>query len=234
MDSVVIAGAGGHARVLLEILALRGDVEVIALTDPDVSLHGGSAQGIPVVGGDDLLPALRRQGATHFIVGVGGTGDNTARRRVYDAALRHLAPLNAIHPRAVVSAAARLGRGVAVMAGAVVNPGAKVGDNVIINTGAIVEHDCVVGDHAHVATGATLCGGVQVGRSAHVGAGATVRQQTRIGEGAVVGAGAVVVHDVAPATVVAGVPARILERAPEQAQQAAGQNELQRYPCAND
>jgi UDP-perosamine 4-acetyltransferase len=224
MDRVVITGAGGHARVVLEILTLNGGIEVFGLTDPDAALHGADVLGFPVLGGDELLPALRRRGATHFIVGVGGTADNTARRRVYDAALRHLAPSSAIHPRAVVSPAARLGRAVAVMAGAIVNPGAVVGDNVIINTGAIVEHDCVVDDHAHVATGATLCGGVEVGALAHVGAGATVRQQVKIGPHAVVGAGAVVIRDVGPGTVVVGVPARALERTPAQA----------RYLCVND
>jgi UDP-perosamine 4-acetyltransferase len=75
-----------------------------------------------------------------------------------------------------------------------------------------VEHDCRVGDHVHIGTGAQLTGGVRVGNGAHIGAGATVRQSLSIGEGAIVGVGAAVVQDVEAWTVVAGVPARLLEQ----------------------
>lgn len=53
-----------------------------------------------------------------------------------------------------------------------------------------------------------------VERAAAVGSGATILCGVRIGEGALVGAGAVVTKDVAPHTVVAGNPARLLLPAP--------------------
>ena len=49
---------------------------------------------------------------------------------------------------------------------------------------------------------------IKIGDHVWIGAGATVLQGVRIGEGAVVAAGAVVVNDVAPFTIVGGVPAK--------------------------
>ena len=166
---------------------------------------------MPVLGGDELLPQLIDQRATHFAVGLGGAGDNRPRQRLFELGLKYgLKPITVCHPAAILSPFATLGAGSVLLPAAVVNASAVLGDNVIVNTGGIVEHDCLVGDHVHVATGSRLCSAVRVGESAHIGAGAIVRQSIVIGEGAIVGAGAAVVKDVDPWTVVAGVPARVL------------------------
>lgn len=207
----LILGGGGHARVLIDSLQASGIAELVAVLDRNPSLWGKDLLNVPVLGGDELLPALARQGVTHFVVGVGGVGDNGPRRRLFELAMAHgLTPLTVVHPAAICSTRASVGAGSVIFPAAVVNAGACVGQNVIVNSGAIVEHDCNIGDHAHVATGSRLCSTVDVGIGAHIGAGATVRQGLCIGEGAIVGAGAVVVRDVAPCTVVVGVPARPL------------------------
>lgn len=210
MASVVGVGAGGHAKVVIEILRIEARHDIIGLLDTDGRLWGTAVLGVPVLGGDALLGDLYRRGVRAAFVGVGTVGDVGPRRRVYER-LRaegfEIVP--AIHPRAVVASSAEFGDGLTVMAGAVINAAARLGANVIVNTGAIVEHDCVVGDHVHVATGARLAGAVVVEDGAHIGLGASVRQGVRIGRGAVVGAGAVVVDDVPAGVTVTGLPARV-------------------------
>lgn len=210
---VIGFGAGGHAKVVIEILRTDGSHEVVGLLDPKTALHGVRVLGVPVLGDDGLVPELRQDGIGHFFLGVGSVGDSGPRQRLFDVAegLR-MKPVNAVHSDAVVSPSVELGRGVTIMAGAVINACARLGKNVIVNTGAVVEHDCVIGDHVHVATGAKLAGTVHVGNGAHIGAGATVRECVHIGKRAVVGAGAVVVRDVAPGVTVAGCPAQLLVR----------------------
>ncbi|MCE9613245.1 MAG: acetyltransferase [Lentisphaerae bacterium] len=209
----IVFGGGGHARVVMECLRLSGVARPVAVVDANPALRGQRVAGVRVAGGDESLPGLKRRGLRHFAVGVGGTGDNRLRQRLFELGVAHgLQPLEVVHPTAICSPDATVGRGVQRMPGSIVNTGVVLGDDVIVNTGAIVEHDCQVGAHAHLASGSVLCGGVRVGMRAHVGGGAVVRQGIMIGDGAVVAAGAVVVKDVQPGDVVAGVPARPLRR----------------------
>ena len=211
MRRIVGLGAGGHAKVVIDILRHDPENILVGLLDPKAALHGTDVEGVRVLGGDDMLASLRADGVTHAFIGLGCVGDARPRARLYDAALAAgFEPIAAIHRAAVVASSARVGRGVSIMAGAVVNPAATVGENVIVNTGAIVEHDCTLGDHAHVATGAKLASTVDVGEGGHIGVGASVRQCVRIGRYAQVGAGAVVVSDVPDRVIVVGVPARVL------------------------
>lgn len=210
---VVGLGAGGHARVVLEILHASSQWMIDGLVDPDPELQGTDVLGVPVLGNDDHLPALIRHGVTHFFVGVGDAGGNRLRKKLYHSARAlGLLPTSAVHSRAMMSPSAVLGSGATVMAASVINTLARIGENVIVNSGAIIEHDCAIQDHAHVATGATLCGGVHVGEGAHIGAGATVLPGVRIGSWAVVGGGAAVIQDVADGATVVGVPARPLPK----------------------
>lgn len=204
----VLIGAGGHARSVIEA-ARGGDLELVACTDPRAELHGTELDGVPIVGGDEGLPALRAAGVEAAVMGLGAVGDNALRARLFAEVVSvGFRPAAVVAADATVAQTATLAGGCVVLTRAVVGPGAVLGINVVVNTGAIVEHDCVLGDHAHVASGAVLGGAVTVGELAHVGLGATVRQGVRIGDRALVGAGAVVVTDVPAAVTVVGVPAR--------------------------
>ena len=225
MKQVVGLGAGGHARVIIDILRLSGEFDLIGLLDPDPALKGSLVEGVPVLGGDDQLPHLYRRGVTHAFIGVGSIGDTGPRKRLYLLARKLGFQLaTAVHPQAVVAASAVLGPGVSVMAAAVINPGAWLGENVVVNTGALVEHGCALHDHVHIATGAHLGGGVQVGTGSHIGIGASVRQGIRIGCNSIVGVGAAVVDNVPDNVVVVGVPARFLRLATAESVEGVASN----------
>lgn len=206
---VVGVGAGGHAKVMIDILSRVPRMEVIGLVGLDNALFGQTIEGIRILGGDELLPNLFADGVRSAFIGIGGVGDNRPRAEIFCRILGlGFDVITAIHPRAVVARSVSLGRGVAFMAGATVNPATVIGSNVILNSNCTVEHDCIIGDHVHIAPGATLSGSVQVGSFSHIGTGSVVRQGIRIGERALVGAGAVVINDIPDGAVVVGVPAR--------------------------
>lgn len=208
---VVGVGAGGHVRVILDVLRHFPAYEVVGLTDARRDRLGTFVAGIPILGDDGELTRLRAQGVEYAFVGVASTRSTPMRGRLFqlirEAGFRGL---TIVHPHAVVASGASLGEGVVVVAGVIINPDARVGHNVIVNTGAIVEHDCDIGDHSHIATGARLAGGVHVGVETHIGLGACVLQGVRIGDGVTVGAGAVVIDDVPDGVTVVGVPARAI------------------------
>ncbi len=200
---VILLGAGGHAKVLLETLRLNG-VEVLGYVAPAPSAEPIDAKYL----GDDDQVAMFAADEVELVNSVGGlTLDR--RQRLYDnfkARSYHFSPV--IHPSAVISNSASLGEGVQIMAGAVIQAGTCLADNVIINTRASVDHDCYIDSHSHIAVGAVLAGNIRVGEKTLIGAGSIVIQGIAIGIESVVGAGAVVVHDVPAGKTVVGVPAR--------------------------
>lgn len=206
---VVIIGAGGHGKVVLDILRAAGRYEPVGFLDADPALAGTVVGGLPVLGPANLLPRLRQQKVRGAVVAI---GDNRARRE-YAGLVREygLERVSAVHPAASVSPTARLGANVVVAAGAVVCTEARVDDSAVVNTAAVVDHEGHVGEAAHVAPAACLAGRVRVGPLAFVGIGAQVIQCRSVGEGSVVGAGAVVIEDVPPWATVVGVPARVIK-----------------------
>jgi len=211
---VLILGGGGHAK---------GLIEAIRLGWPDAALgvlSGSSPTGafvldVPVIGTDDSLDKAASGGYSHFVVGLGGVGDNRPRGRLFDRArAAALDPLTVVHPSAVVARSAVLSPGVQCLFGAIVGADARLGENVIVNSGAVVEHDCRIGAHVHIASGAVVAGTVTIDEFSHVGAGAVVLQGMRIGRSAIVGAGAVVIGAVEAGTTVYGVPARRSDELP--------------------
>ncbi len=210
MIPVVGFGAGGHGKVVIEILRAMREYEVVGLLERKPELRGTRVLGVEVLGDDDLMAQLKQRGVNHAFIGLGTIGDTRLRRQLYEKVSGFgFLIVRAIHPTAVIAESANIGVGPTIMAGAIVNADASIGSNVIINTGAIVEHDCMIGDHSHIATGARLAGAVEIGAGSHIGLGAMIRQGIRVGEGALVGAGAVVVKDVPAWTTVIGVPAKI-------------------------
>lgn len=208
----VIVGAGGHGRVVLDILIRARQYKVIGFLDSNPAIHGRRMDGVPILGDMSALPNLKRQGVAGAIVAI---GDNGVRRSFADEIeAMGIDLINAVHPSANLAHNVRIGRNVVIAAGALVCAHCQIGDSVILNTGCIVDHESMIGTAAHICPGARLAGRVTVEAGAFVGIGATVLQGLRIGCEAIVGGGAVVIRDVEPMTTVVGVPARSIREVP--------------------
>jgi len=203
MTDCIILGAGGHAKVVADILLLQG-TNVIGFLDDDDSKWGTELLGLPVLG-----PIASGLDYMHckVIIGIG----NNSKRRELAYRFQGITSnkwQSAIHPSAIISQAVKIGQGVCVVAGAIIEADTCIGNHVIINTAATIAHDCIIGDYVHIAPGTHLAGGVIIGDGAMLGVGTTVIPQKRIGCGATIGAGAVVVHDIPDGVTAKGVPAR--------------------------
>ena len=203
-SEVVVVGAGGHAKVCIELLQAMGHKIAYCIGGPD---SPSTCLGYQVLVGDENLPRLYEEGYRQSFVAIGA---NRIRARIfYELQEIGFEVVNAISPSAVVSPSSEIGRGVAVMANAVINADSKIGDGVIINTGATVDHDVVISDAVHIAPRCALAGSVQVGDRSFLGVGCSVIPEIKIGSDTIVGAGAVVVQDLPSSVVAYGVPARV-------------------------
>lgn len=207
MSGILIIGAGGHGKVVADIL-LRQSAPILGFLDDDPTTWGTSRLGLPVLGAIDTFSNYSPEGL------VMGIGSNALRQKI----VRRIGGVaqelwrSAIHPEAIVAPSAKIGRGTVIAAGAIVNPDSFIGEHVIINTGATVDHDCHIGDFVHIAPGVHLAGGVRVGEGSLLGIGSAVIPCRSIGQWTTIGAGAVVVEDIPSHTVAVGVPARYLHK----------------------
>ncbi len=208
LDSIILLGGGGHARVLIDLIHVGKEYQISGILDPDLQV-GQKVKGISVLGTDAELPNLLDQGITNIVIAVGSVRSNLLRKKLFEQseALGFKIPV-LVHPRSIVSADVQLSDGVQVMAGAIIQTDTTVGEGAVINTGVQVDHECHIGNQSFLSPGVVLSGGVVVGDNAFLGAGAVVIQGVKIGEGAVIAAGAVVVQDVKSGALVKGVPAR--------------------------
>jgi UDP-perosamine 4-acetyltransferase len=211
---VLVWGAGGHGKVVVDALLAAAGWEVLGVLDDDASKTGQTVLSVPVLDSSgDLAALFDRLRAGGVAVAI---GDNYARDAKFRA-LRALGlkPVNVIHPTAHLSRFVEMGEGVTILAGATINPGTVLGDNVCVNTSASVDHDNHLERSCHVFPNATLAGTVRVGAFAYIGSGAVVTPNLTVHQHSYVAAGAVVIKDVPEGVIVGGVPAAEIGRQPK-------------------
>lgn len=210
MKKVVILGAGGNSKVVVDVIKKgngqnKEELELIGFLDDDPEKK--ECCDLPVLGRTDQIGALCKQENIFFVNGI---GNNVVRKYFY-----HTYPdvqwISVIHPSAVIAEDVIIEDGAMIMPGAIINPGSKIGKLALINTGVIVEHDNEIGAFAHVASGVVTAGNVYVGECAMLGTGSRVIQGIKIGANSVIGAGACVISDIPEGVTAVGVPARVVK-----------------------
>ncbi len=201
----------GTARVVADIVRLRGDYEIVGfLDDVNPKRHNTEFCGAQILGGQEQLDRLLRAEVKTLIIGIGDCQARLNLSRFARQKKFHLA--TAIHPSATVASDVEIGMGTIVAAGAVASPASMIGESAIINTCASVDHECKIEEGVHIAPGARLASRVTVGRSTWVGIGAIVKERVRIGRNSIIGAGAVVLDDVPDNVVAYGSPAKVIRK----------------------
>lgn len=195
---VVIIGAGGHGRVVADIVEACGDT-VLGFLDDSNTVNNK----VKVIGTSSDAEKYC-DGKTELFVAIGNC---KVREKIMNS-LSNAKWYTAIHPSAVVSPSVVIGEGTCVMPNAVINNGAVIGKGCIINTCASVDHDDIIGDYVHVSCGARLAGTVNVGNCTWIGIGATISNNVSVCSNLMIGAGAVVVKDITEEGTYIGVPAR--------------------------
>lgn len=138
--------------------------------------------------------------------------------------LLDLKKINArIEPGAIIRDLVKIGNNAVIMMGAVINIGAKIGEKTMIDMNVVIGGRAIIGNNCHIGAGSVIAGVIEppsadpviVEDDVLIGANAVVLEGVKIGRGAVVAAGSVVVKDVEPYTVVAGIPARVIKKVDE-------------------
>ena len=187
MEQILILGNGGHAASLADTIERAYEYRIAGYI---VNSGGSHRADYPIIGTDEDLEYLFRQGIHNAAIGVGYLGQSDVRARLYEKLKRAGFCLPVIcDPSAVISRHVAIKEGTFIGKGAIVNTESTIGKMCIINSGAIIEHNCRIGDYSHISVGSVLCGGVGIGEAVFVGANATVIQEKVIGKNCIIGAG---------------------------------------------
>jgi len=207
MDSAIIIGTGGQARVLVSLLHDLNAFDLKGIVDLDPYDPQEAIMGVPIIGSLSKAEAWRDHGITVAFLAI---GDNRRREQVYQGCLNAGFQLpNLISPLATVNPFATLGEANVVCPGAYLGPMSHIGHDNIINTKAIMEHESTIGNHSHLAPGSVVGGRSRLGDRVFLGASATVIDRVSVASGITVGAGGVVCQDLTqPDGTYIGVPVR--------------------------
>lgn len=213
--SIVIVGAGGHGRGILEILTAFAEARGARCTVrgflDDASGDRTTIAGLPIFGGLALAADFRAE--NQFVIGI---GDPKARALV----AKKLDELSvtyarAVHPSAVLYREVSLEDGAVVAAGVVVAAATRLGRHTLLNLNATIGHDCTLSSFSTVGPGANVGGNVRMGDGAFVGLNGTVLPGRNLGAWSTLGAGSVLLEDLREGATAFGVPARVVHRAGE-------------------
>ncbi|MDR5590563.1 acetyltransferase [Christiangramia sp. SM2212] len=196
---MIIYGASGHAKVIIDVLKSIGK-EIDHILDDDRSLK-------KILGFDvkhDISQDIEKLDAIIAI------GNNSIRKNVSKKLSNNFCEA-IIDKSAVVSKDTEIQYGTVVMPNAIVNSSTSIGAHCIINTNSVVEHDVIIGDFVHISPSATVTGNVKIGEGSHIGAGAVIIPGVKIGEWVTIGAGSVIINDIPDHAVVVGNPGKIIK-----------------------
>ena len=191
MKEIIILGAGGHCKSIIDVIELEAKYQIVGIIDNELKI-GDKVLSYEVIGRDEDLKKFREK-YQYAIIGVGQIKTPNIRIKLFELlkSLNYSLP-TIISPRAYVSKYAFIDEGSVIMHDAFVNANAKIGKNCIINTKAIIEHDVIIEDNCHISTGVVINGGVTVGKNSFLGSNSVTKESIVIEENSFVKAGSII------------------------------------------
>jgi sugar O-acyltransferase (sialic acid O-acetyltransferase NeuD family) len=211
IQKIVILGAGGHAREVLDVIdAINQEnprFEMLGfVVEPGYEPPGTMINDKPVLGHFDWLEEHRGE-----VKAVCGVGFSAPRYRVVKK-MDQLGVkfVNLVHPNALLTRWVTMGTGVIITAGCILTNQITIGNHVHINRMSNIGHDNVLEDFATVSPGANLSGNVTLKEGCFIGTGASIIEGQTVGAWSRIGAGAAVIDDIPANTTAVGVPAEVV------------------------
>jgi sugar O-acyltransferase (sialic acid O-acetyltransferase NeuD family) len=202
---MIIAGAGGHAFELLDILISEGKTKNLMFFD-EINPSDVFQDRFPIIHTAEQVRAHFKKDP-FFIL---GTGNPQLRFQFYQRFTDLGGRLISVQGKGVAFSNFSSGAEEAdIFNLCFIGANTQIGKGCLINTGAQIHHEVKIGEFTEVNPGAVLLGKVEVGSFCSIGANATILPKVRIGNQVIVGAGSVVTQDVEDGITIIGVPGKV-------------------------
>lgn len=204
---MLIIGAGGHAKEILEVLTDNGEEKLFFYDDLQSNTALKVFNQFSVLKNQKEVSVYFKNIDRKFVLGLGGT---KVRMLLADRLSAFGGELDSvISKRAHISNYDTLiGEGINVMQNVTIQPSVKIGKGCLINANTNIHHDTTIGSYCELGPSVVITGRCIIGDFTFIGSGAILMPGITIGENVIVGAGAVVTKSVGDNVRVAGIPAR--------------------------
>ena len=211
---MIVAGAGGHAKDLLEVFTQLNQLEELYFFDDTGSGANKLFDRFIILNNlDAVRDVFNRSGDFRFALGTGSPQLRFKLTQKMESAGGKLTTIQSPFAK-VGSFGTTIGAGANVMTGAIITNQVIMGVGCLVHHNVSVAHDNIIGDFVELLPGANISGNCAIGNFSVIGSNATILKGIRIGSYATIGAGAVVIQDVPDGATVAGVPAVIKKQLP--------------------
>jgi len=209
---MLVAGAGGHARDLLEIFTQLGELDSLFFFDDTAEAKSKLFDRFTVLHSvEEVRKMFSAQDDHRFVLGTGNPKLRHNLMQKIQSAGGVLTTVKSPHANVGIFGTS-IGAGANIMTGAVITNQVTIGAGCLVHYHASVAHDAVIGDFVEIQPGARISGNCSVGDFSVVGTNSSLLPGIRVGSQATIGAGAVVLNDVPSGATVVGVPAKVIRQ----------------------
>jgi len=205
---VLIIGAKGHAREILDILEKQNKAEEIYFYDDiSIDIPYFLFNKYPIIRNSEDINNIKDK---EFLLGIG----NPHLRKIMAEKFKSLGwkLVSVISDSSIISNnEVILGDGLNIMNNVFISCEVRIGEGALINQRASIHHNSVIGNYCEISPGACITGNVQIGNFTSIGAGAIIIPRVIIGDNCVIGAGSVVTKNIPDNSVAVGVPAKVIK-----------------------
>lgn len=209
---MLIIGAGGFAKEVLEICHQNGELENLCFYDDINSGVGGRLfNQFPIIKTPEEAKKYFETTDNRFILGL---GNPYFREELYNK-FKNLGgkPTSTISSKADIgSYGVNIDSGTNILDGVKISNEVKIGRGVIIYYNSIITHDCVLGDYVQVSPAVSILGQTLIGKSTQIGAGSIILPGIKVGENVKIGAGTIVTKELPDNCTAVGSPAKIIKQ----------------------
>ena len=208
MNKILIIGASGHAKVVIDIIEKEGKYEIFGLID-SFKKKGNIILGYEILGTENNIPSILKN--DNIYGGIIAIGDNWSRKNLYLQIKnidKHFNFISTIHPNTSIGKNVTIGSGTVLMPGSIITSNCIVDDFCIINTAATLGHDSVMSAFSSLAPGVHVGGNCNIGECTAISMGTSIIENISIGEHSVIGASSLVINNINSYKTVYGIPAK--------------------------
>lgn len=202
-ENIIIVGAGGHAKMIIDIINDKKEFNLVGIVDVGTIIGANkeapkSVLGIPIICDYSKLDVLYRKGIKNAINAVGFIDSHKERKMVFNKLIDIGFNLpNIIHRTAIIEPSVKLGSGNHILANSLIGSSSTIGDNSIINSGSVITHDVKIKNNVHITPGALIAGYVKISSNTIIGMGSTLHFKINIGSNVKIHNGSNIIGDIA-------------------------------------